>query len=266
MCRIAAYLGPPVPLASVVYDAPHGLERQAYAPREMLKGHVNVDGTGLAWWPPDEVDRAPVRYVTDRPPWADPNLPSLAARLNASLVMAAVRSASPGVSFGPGHVAPFVIDGIAGVHNGWLGKFREGVGRALAARLPDDLYAAAEVANDSLLVVLTVVSHVRSGLDLPGALGAALRDVLEVCGGAGAEATLNVVVADGRRIVASRVARGTEGNNPLYALQGGSRWPGATLLASEPLDDDPEWSPLADDHLIDVAADGLVVTALELPK
>ena len=41
MCRLAAYVGPPASLSSIMYEAPHSLEKQAYLPREMVSGHVN---------------------------------------------------------------------------------------------------------------------------------------------------------------------------------------------------------------------------------
>lgn len=266
MCRIAAYVGPGVSLASVLYDPPHSLEHQAYAPRQMLMGNVNVDGTGLAWWPADApADEPPLRYVSERPPWSDPNLPGLAPRVEARMLLAAVRSATPGVPFGSGNIAPFVHGRLAAVHNGWLGRFREQTGRELAARLPEHLYARVDAVSDSLLVVLTVVKHheERGEADLPGALRAATAEILDICAGADAEATLNVAVGDGERIVGVRTSRGTEGNNPVHFLQGGTTWPGGTLLASEPLDDDPAWEPVPDDHLFEVTAEGITVGALD---
>lgn len=265
MCRFAAYVGPPAPLSALLYDPPHALDHQAYAPREMLTGHVNVDGTGVVWWPePGGGGEEPLRYVTERPPWSDPNLPGLSRRLTASMALAAVRSASPDVPFGPGLVGPFVRGNVAGVHNGWLGRFRERTGRELAARLPEHLYAAADAVSDSLLVFLTVVRHLeeRPEAGLSGALRAAVAEILDVCAAEDAFATLNVAVADGESLAAVRTSRGTEGNNPVYVLQGGAGWPGATVLASEPLDDDPAWEPVPDDHLLDVSAGGVTTTRL----
>jgi glutamine amidotransferase len=264
MCRVAAVVGAPAPLSLLLYDAPHSLERQAYAPREMLAGTVNVDGTGVAWWPEGDVSDEPVRYVTERPPWSDPNLPLLAHRFRARAALAAVRSATPGMPFGPGAVAPFVHGPLAGAHNGWLGRFREGTGRALGERLPPDLYAALDAVNDSLFVFLTVVKHHRARPEagLAAAVAATVREVVDVCAAHEAEAALNVVVTDGARVVATRASHRVEGTNPLSVCQGGARWPGATVVASEPLDDDPAWEAVPPDHLVDAGADGLTVRAL----
>ena len=51
MCRHLAYLGPPVTLAAVLLDPPHGLVHQSYAPADM-RGDVavNADGFGAGWY------------------------------------------------------------------------------------------------------------------------------------------------------------------------------------------------------------------------
>lgn len=263
MCRLAAYLGPPAPLSALLYDPPHSLEVQAYAPKQMVTGHVNVDGTGVAWWPEGEGE--PVRYVTTQPPWADANLPHLARRLRGGVQLAAVRSATPGVPHGPGNVAPFVYGGLAGVHNGSLGRFREQTGRALASRLPDDLHAAVDAVSDSLLVFLTIVKHLRAdpAAGVAGALRAGVAEVVEVCEAERAPATLNVVVADATRVVGVRTARGVPANNPLYVARAPAAWPGASLIASEPLDGDAAWEAVPDDSIVEIGPDGVRVTSLD---
>ena len=50
MCRHLAYLGPPATLRSVVIEPPHGLYRQAWAPRRQRYGTVNADGFGVGWY------------------------------------------------------------------------------------------------------------------------------------------------------------------------------------------------------------------------
>ena len=53
MCRHLAYLGNPVPLAQLLFDAPHALARQAWAPRDMRGGGtVNGWGTTLLHYRP----------------------------------------------------------------------------------------------------------------------------------------------------------------------------------------------------------------------
>ena len=64
MCRHLAYLGPPVPLASLLLDPPHALAHQAWAPRDMRGGGtINADGFGVGWYAAGEV----VRYRRNTP-------------------------------------------------------------------------------------------------------------------------------------------------------------------------------------------------------
>ncbi len=60
MCRHLAYLGMPVTLRTLLIDPPHGLYRQAWAPRRQRYGTVNADGLlGVGWYAPDETRPRP---------------------------------------------------------------------------------------------------------------------------------------------------------------------------------------------------------------
>lgn len=260
MCRLAFYTGPARPLSALLYDAPHALEDQAYRPRQQQHGNVNVDGTGAVWWRSGERD--PLRYVTTSPPWSDPNLPALAPRMEGHTLLAAVRGATPGVGFGAGLVAPFLHDGVAFVHNGWIGGFRDGIGAELLRGLPASLTSTITGLSDSVVLFLCVLRHRADGLTLPDAVTAALQEVAAVCLRAGQPATLNVIASDGSDTVAARAATGLPGNS-LHTIDGAPGWPDAVLIASEPLDDGP-WTEVADDCLVHVTAGRLDVHPLTL--
>lgn len=248
MCRLVAYLGPSRPLGDLV-DAPHGLGRQAYDPRELQHGTVNVDGTGLVWW--RDGDPVPLRYATTRPPWADANLAALAPRLTGHTIVGAVRGGTPGVGYGDDHVGPFVLGGLAVAHNGWIGGFRERAAARLLRRLPDDLLAQLPVVNDSRLIAALVVAHHRAGASLTGAVRLTLAEVAEVVRELGEAATLNLAVADGTQVVASRASVDLPGNS-LYVADHLPSWSGAVVIASEPLDGpgDPSWTAVPDGCLV----------------
>lgn len=248
MCRFAFATGSEQPLSALLYDAPHSLEEQAYRPREQQHGEVNVDGTGVVWW--QGGDEPPLRYVTASPPWSDANLPSLARGLRGRTVLAAVRGATPGVGFGSELVAPFLQDGLAFAHNGWIAGFRDGVGAELLGRLPADRVSTMAGFSDSTVIFLTILAHRAAGRPLPEAVTATLRDVAEACRRAGATATLNLIATDGTETVATRTSLGLPGNS-LHLGTGLARWPGAVLIASEPLDDGP-WTPVAEGSLVHV--------------
>lgn len=262
MCRFAAYLGPAQPQARMLYDAPHSLERQAYVPREMVEGHVNVDGTGVAWWP--EGEEEPLRYVTVLPPWSDPNLPHLAPRLLGRTIVASVRSATPGIPTAPGTVLPFVLDGVAGLHNGFLRKFRQATAARCLAKLPEDLVGRFEGLSDSLVVFLLAIAARREDPDLTlaDALVVAAGTAARTCAEVDAHASLNLVLAAGREIVALRFARGVEPNS-LYLRDRIDEDKGATI-ASEPLDEDPAWRPVPADHVVRVTAAAATVAPVRI--
>lgn len=256
---MALYTGPPQPLSRVLYDAPHSLQAQAYRPRELQHGTVNVDGTGVAWWQDDD---EPLRYVTPATPWADPNLPELGRRLQGHTILAAVRGATPGIGFGAGAVAPFVGGGLALAHNGWIGGFREGAASELVRRLPDHLVAGITALTDSVLLSLLVRHHHEKGAELPDAVLAALAEIVAVCTERDEPATCNVLASDGARSVAVRYSFRLPGNS-LYLHDGGGSWPdGARLVASEALDDDPAWIAVPEAHLVDITPDGHVLRTL----
>lgn len=262
MCRFAAWRGPDRPLSALLYDPPHSLSQQAWAPREMLFGNVNVDGTGVAWWPSDtssggrRTDEQPLRYVTPAAAWNDANLPALAPRLASPLILAAVRSATPGIPFGPANVAPFTVGGLALAHNGFIQDFREGVGRGLLAGLSDRSFGAMNTISDSLTILLLVADLVDAGAPLAQAVEGAIAAVTEAVANAGVGATLNLLASDGHVLVATRASVGL-GHNSLYL-----RRDHGVTIASEPLDDEAGWDPVPIQSIVVADDTGCIVRPL----
>ncbi len=260
MCRFAAYVGTPRPLSALLYDGAHSLSKQAWAPQEMLYGNVNVDGTGVAWWPPDEDGHGdptlPLRYVTPAAAWNDANLPHLASRLSARTMLAAVRSATPGIPFGPANVAPFTNGELALAHNGFVQGFRQGIGRKLLARVSDRVFDAMDTVSDSLTLLLLVRDFVDNGMALPDAVEATLGIVAEVLADTDRGATLNLLVSDGDVLVATRAAVRLE-QNSLYTST--DALPAGLTIASEPLHPDATWDKVEPQTMV-IVADGTLVT------
>ena len=46
MCRLAAYSGPPLPLAALTHTPTHSLVVQSYKPKQMREALLNADGVG----------------------------------------------------------------------------------------------------------------------------------------------------------------------------------------------------------------------------
>ena len=256
MCRLVAYAGTPVPISSLLFDSDHSLEHQAYAPRELLSGTVNVDGTGVAWW--DAPQRAPGRYVTETAPWADANLGPLSRRIQASHFLGAVRSATPGLGFGSANVAPFTSGVFAGAHNGWIGGFRGALGKHLVGELSNERFGELATINDSKVLFLLAVDKVMQGAPLRVALAETLRRVGDRVRAADESAPLNLVIGDGETFVATRHTVGGRANSLYWRSTGDS-----TVIASEPHDDGADWKAVPEDHLIEITSDDITVLPIK---
>src|SRR5947209_9588435 len=134
MCRMAGYVGPLVRVGEIVSAPVHSLLVQSYRPREMQSGTVNADGYGAALWL-DDGKPEPAVYRTAAPIWADPNLTWMNERLRVRSVVAAVRSATPGIGFDLPNVQPFAHGRVAFAHNGFISDFRRGAQRKIREAL-----------------------------------------------------------------------------------------------------------------------------------
>src|SRR5438132_1947901 len=170
MCRMAGYVGQALRVGEIVSAPPHSLLVQSYKPREMQSGTVNADGYGAALWLDDDV-AAPALYRTAAPIWADPNQQWMNQRLRVRSLIAAVRSATPGIGFELANVQPFAHGNIAFAHNGFISDFRRGPQRALREKLGREAYEAIEGSSDSEHIFALVV-------DAPGALPDKVRGAL----------------------------------------------------------------------------------------
>jgi gamma-glutamyl hercynylcysteine S-oxide hydrolase len=236
MCRHLAYLGPSATLRSVVIDPPHGLYKQAWAPRFQQQGAINADGFGVGWYPADH--DSPVRYRQAVPIWTDESFYEISAVIRAGAVLGAVRNATPHTSSGPAAAAPFKHGRWLFSHNGAVNGWPESTA-ALAATLPAVSLLELEARVDSALVWALVLHRLREGR----APGEALASTAEALCAAGVTGRFNLLLTDGRTIAAT-----TAGHTLFYR-----RTPDSVTVASEPGDDEPGW--------IEVARDGSLVTA-----
>jgi glutamine amidotransferase len=241
MCRHLAYLGPPVVLADLLFDAPRSLARQAECPRLQISGTTNPDGWGVAWY--DEPTTAPEWYRTVTPVWADRDFHARARAVRSGAFLAAARLASPGATLVDTGNAPFVSGPWAFSLNGIVHGFPSGVGDDLRARVrPDRLTAVLGDADTEVLFAL-VLQQLDDGVDPASAVANVVRDVLEITTG-----RLNLLLTDGAAVYATRVGNSLCRRGP--------------VLVSEPLDDDPGWAEVPDHSLVVLNPEGTEVTPL----
>ncbi|HET7072869.1 MAG TPA: class II glutamine amidotransferase, partial [Mycobacterium sp.] len=155
---------------------------------------------------------------------------SVAPALRSHCVVAAVRSATVGMPIEASATAPFTDGHWLLSHNGIVDR----------AVLPPA--SSAESVCDSAMLAAVIFAR---GLD-------ALGDTIAEIGAADPNARLNIVAANGSRLVAS------VWGDTLFML----RRDDGVVLASEPYDDAPDWADVPDRHLVEVTARGVTLTSL----
>lgn len=226
MCRHLGWLGADVTVSSLVLDPPCGLRVQSYAPRRQKHGLMNADGWGIGFFD----GNVPRRWRSPAPLWGDASFDSVAPALRSHCVVAAVRSATVGMPIEASATAPFTDGRWLLSHNGIVDR----------TVLP--LTSSAESVCDSAILAATIFGR---GLD-------ALADTIAEIGAADPRARLNVLAANGSRLLA------TAWGDTLFVL----RRDDGVVLASEPYDDAPDWQDVPDRHLVEVTERGVTLTPL----
>ncbi len=247
MCRHLAYIGPPTTLQSLLIDPAHSLAQQSWAPRLQISGIMNVDGFGVGWYEHGSSGETPARYRRDRPIWTDSGFSDLARVTSSPAILAAVRSASPGLPFGEAACAPFVHERWLFSLNGSLEGYPDKAAPLLDHLDPTRLLGM-EAATDSALLWLLVQTQLDRGAALGDALGSVAHVAAQHCDG-----RLNFLLTDGVEIAATAI-----GNSLFWRRTNDS-----IVVASEPHDDEEGWTRVPDQSLLTASlADGVTVMSL----
>jgi gamma-glutamyl hercynylcysteine S-oxide hydrolase len=241
MCRHLAYVGDPTGIVGPLFDAPHSLARQAEHPRLQTSGTTNPDGWGVAWYPRDGV--TPDWYRTVTPIWEDAEFATRAASITTGAFVAGARLASPGATLVDTGNAPFVSGPWSFSLNGIVHGFADGIGDQLRARLRPDRLGTIVGDADTEVLFAMVLDRLDDGDAPERALAATIEQVISITTG-----RLNLLLTDGQHVY------GTRYGNSLFRL--------GSMLASEPLDDQPAWREVRDESLVRTSADGGWATSL----
>lgn len=257
MCRFLAYAGKPIALGHLIERPAHSLVEQSYRPREMHSGVVNADGFGVGWYLPD-TDDAPALFTSPMPIWADSNLPQLGRAIRSGCVFAAVRSATPGMPYGPEHVQPFNYGPYLFMHNGYITHFRPRLMRRLRERLRDEFYLAIGGGSDSEHIFALWLEHVaqvgRGATAMVQALQQTLAQLHRWAREAQVDALLNLALTDGQTVVLCRDT--TTATAPsLYIAENESAFANAVVVASEPLFANDRWRSVPPGTITVIGAD-----------
>ncbi|MGL5066004.1 MAG: ergothioneine biosynthesis protein EgtC [Microcoleus sp.] len=238
MCRLLGYLGEPILLDSILYKPEHSLIVQSYQPREMTSGILNADGFGIGWYHSHR-DTDPFTYKNTLPLWNDTNLPHLGRYVESGCVLGYARSATPGQALDFSNCQPFGYQGLLFVHNGFIQNFRQTLYRPIRNLLDDTAYKLINGTTDSEHIFGLFVNELTNELTaenqtLEIALRTSLQTLTELAKFHQVEFSANIIVSDGKQLVASHFA---SGNTPpsLYWLRDDLNFPKSVIIASEPL-------------------------------
>ncbi|MGW1864848.1 ergothioneine biosynthesis protein EgtC [Streptomyces mauvecolor] len=250
MCRHIAYTGPVLSLGELLVRPPHGLYRQAWAPRRQRHGTVNADGFGVGWYA--DGDPVAARYRRAGPIWADPNFADLARVVRTGAVLAAVRDATEAGADGEAAAAPFADGRWLFSHNGAVKGWPRSAA-PLAAALPAQALLSLEARCDAAFVWALVLNRLTSGDEA----GQAMADTVTELAAAAPGSRLNLLLTDGETITA------TAWGDTLWYLHSPGR---STVVASEPYDDDPYWREVPDRTLLAATRTDVLLTPLKEPQ
>jgi glutamine amidotransferase len=230
MCRHLAYLGAPIALDDLLFDAPHSLCHQARSPRLQTSGSSNPDGWGVGWYE----QGAACTYRTTTPIWDDEQFRRAHRNRKSGAVLAAARLASPGAPVEETGNAPFSDRRWLFSLNGVVRGFREGVDAELRAGLSERRARGIKGHADSDVLFALILDRLDAGDDAWDALATVVEHVTKLT-----TARLNLLLVDDHHLHATRLG------NSLFVLD-------ATTVASEPLDDDAGWREVPEGSLVSI--------------
>lgn len=250
MCRLAAYLGPPVLLRRFLQDPAHNLIKQSWAPREMSEAVLNADGFGLGWYTDEN---RPATYLNTQPAWSDININSLAASLERSLWLGYVRSATEGQLTGLVNTQPFVAGNVLYTHNGFVRDFNPAFKTRCHEQLRPEILAGINGSTDSEFLLAIMREQWAGTTDIGTSLPDSLARMADIIGEG--SALLNFLITDGKNLYAIR--HSIHADCPtLYFNVADAAFPGAVLVASEALTDDKNWQAIPAHHLLVITQTG----------
>lgn len=238
MCRHFAWLGCPRSAEELIVRPSYGLTRQAARPRWQQMDLVNRDGFGMGWFP---VPGQAATYRRTGPIEADPAFPALAAATRGGCLLGAVRGASPGMPLEEAATAPFTNGRALLALNGHLS-----VAKTEHLLEPG---SKPESTCDAALLATLLWQRLDRGEPLETAVPGLVGEIIGLDPGA----CLNLLATDGTVVVAT-----TWAETLCYRIE-----PDGVLIASEPHDDEDDWTKVEDRRVVVAGPGGVTVQPLD---
>lgn len=270
MCRLLAYKGVPILLSKLIFEPKNSLVHQSYGAQE-IEEPLNGDGFGVGWYD-RMLGSEPAVFVSMTPAWSNRNLKNIATKIKSDCIFAHVRAASVGDS-SESNCHPFHFKQFMMMHNGGVGGF-EKIKRKLRRGLSDEIYDWVKGETDSqhlfalFLDKITKIGEAYTDEDMTRCLTETVNEIEKMKIDAGVTETsyLNLVVSDGRSMVATRFISSNEEEALSLYYSTGSRYiceegvcrmekadasEHAAMIVSEKLTDfNTDWHQIPENHLV----------------
>lgn len=264
MCRIAAYLGNPLPLSALFDEPSHGLIDQGRNARRMTDSSVAGDGWGVGWFAPG-VEATPGLLKNILPIWSDQNARTALPAITSGSFVGHIRLASPGIETCLTNTPIYVLDDHLWTINGSLEPWPGPLSKAIRDRLDPDHEADIRGSTDGELMGALWRTHFRrtGGKDAAAALRSTIREARDMALDHGGGIKTNIILASAAELLAARFAEPGD-SNTLFTFADQTRWRGGSVVASEPLDDGPGWCEVDEATLVRVDRRGVRFEPLDL--
>lgn len=265
MCRIAGYLGPPISADRLLHAPPHGLVDQSRNAREMHGSTIAGDGWGIGWFTPSGSEPGMLKSIL--PLWSDENAKTATRAILTGSLVAHARYASPGIEVCLTNTPLYPLGDAVWTVNGEMSPWPGPLSKAMRDALDPEEEAAIRGNTDAEMLGGLWRTHLKRlrPTDPGAALRAALAQARDLVHEHDGTFSVNVLIGFHSRLIACRYAATGEPNS-LYYLTGQSRWQGAALIASEPMDDGPGWEAVAPSTLVEADETGVRCEPLSLPS
>jgi len=265
MCRLAAYIGPEIFISSLVTEPKHSIIHQSYQAKERVEP-LNGDGFGVGWYAPQFCD-TPAVFKEVSPAWNNQNLRHIARVTKSTCIFAHVRAATIGGQLSQTNCHPFSWKNFLFMHNGTIFGFDK-IRRNLRRGLSDAAYNMIEGYTDTEHIFALFVDQIiefddPTIEDFAQSLMKVISkiEVLKCQAGVTRASTMNLVLSDGNKMVATRYVSEGEDSNSLYISTVGrfsckdglchmDEGENAFLVVSEPLNKSQQWERVENNHMV----------------
>jgi len=263
-------MGPEIFISSLITEPKHSIIHQSYHAKQRTEP-LNGDGFGIGWYASQLCD-TPAIFKEVSPAWNNPNLIDISRVTSSACIFAHVRAATIGGQISRSNCHPFSWKNYLFMHNGTIHGFDK-IQRKLRQGLSEDAYFMIKGNTDSehlFALFVDRIGTIRNPTlgDLEKSLQDSIYSIesLRRLAGVTTPSTMNLVLSDGSRMLATRyVSEGGDANS-LYIsnmerfqckkgtcqITEGNK---AVLIVSEPLQDLPHWNKVQPNQMVSVKED-----------